>query len=262
MKDRSEPLILNNRLTRNGTGLRERRKNWRYGGGGWATVAQTVFERNKVPRARDLYSRLTLNGVSGLDSGGTSRIVSTGDIAWLYRLKGIAPSAANLAPGVLPGWTPVAPEAPVDEQTFKDDLERVSDGWSMTGGVNRLEKRRDALVTEVQRRPGAISRRVKWALSAGGTLVLELSGRDLTSARVMLSGPAGTRTTPFSLGGDLATARFVTVAVPAGTYDRLSIELEPVPGLTKVDVKGLTVLRGGRLDLRGYRLLRNAGTSQ
>lgn len=259
VKDRSEPLILNNRLTRNGTGLRERRKNWRYGGGGWATVAQTVFEKNKVPRARDLYSRLTLNGVSGLDSSGSSRVVSTGDIAWLYRLKGIAPPT-NVGPGVLPGWTPVAPELPIDEQTFKDDLARVSDGWSMTGGVNRLEKRRDALVAEVQRRPGTISRRVKWTVPAGGTLVLELSGHDLASARIVLSGPAGSTAFPFSTGGDLATARFVTVAVPAGAYDRLAIEIEPVPGLTKVDPKGLTVLRGGRLDLRGFRLLAAAAT--
>jgi len=54
----------------------------------------------------------------------------------------------------------------------------------------------------------------------------------------------------------------VTVAWPAGDYDKLAIELEPIIGLTKLDAKGLTVLRGGRLDLRGYRLLPNSGTQK
>ena len=125
----------------------------------------------------------------------------------------------------------------------------------MAGGVNRLEKRRDALVSEVQRRPGSIARAVAWHLAAGGTLALELSGRDLSNARVVVSGPSGSTTVPFTTGGDLATAQFVVVSLPAGNYDRLSFEIAPVLGLTSVDAKGLTVLRGGRLDLRGYRLL-------
>ena len=50
-------------------------------------------------------------------------------------------------------------------------------------------------------------------------------------------------------------ALWMTIAIPAGTYDRLAIELEPISGLTQVDAKGLTVLRGGRLDLRSFRLL-------
>ena len=255
VKDRSEPMILNNRITRNGTGLRERRKNWRYGSGGWATVAQTVFEQNKVPRARDLYSRLTLSGVSGLDSAGSSRAVAAGDLHWLYRLEGITPPAVRAAPGLMPGWTHSAADTTVDQQSFKDDLSQVSDGWSMAGGVNRLEKRRDALVSEVQRRPGSIARAVAWHLAAGGTLALELSGRDLSNARVVVSGPSGSTTVPFTTGGDLATAQFVVVSLPAGNYDRLAFEIAPVLGLTSVDAKGLTVLRGGRLDLRGYRLL-------
>ncbi|MEO8620004.1 MAG: right-handed parallel beta-helix repeat-containing protein [bacterium] len=260
VKDRSEPLLLNNRITRNGTGLRERRKNWRYGGGGWATVAQTVFEKNKVPRARDLYSRLTLNGVSGLDSSGSSRVVSAEDLTWLYRLKGIAPPAPNTAPGLLPDWKEAPLDSVLDQQVFKDDLGAVSDGWMLAGGVNRLEKRRDALVSEVERRPGSIARSVTWKLAQPATLVLELSGRDLSSARVVVSGHGGTVRLPFTTGSDLATARFVTVQLPPGDYDRLAIEIEPIAGLTKLDAKGLTVLRGGRLDLRGYRVFLNSGT--
>ena len=156
---------------------------------------------------------------------------------------------------MVPVWSPAAPVVPVDEQFFKDDLNAVADGWTRSGGVTRLEKRRDALVSEVERRPGSLARAVKWALPHGGTLVLELSGRDLSSARVVLSGTSGRTVIPFTIGGDLATARFVTVAVPAGTYDTLAIELEPIPGLTRIDPKGLTVLRGGRLDLRSFRLL-------
>jgi hypothetical protein len=67
---------------------------------------------------------------------------------------------------------------------------------------------------------------------------------------------------PFTTGSDLATARFVTVSLPAGEYDRLAIEIEPIVGLTTLDAKGLTVLRGGRLDLRGYRLLLNSGAQK
>ena len=125
-----------------------------------------------------------------------------------------------------------------------------------------MEKRRDALVSEVERRPGSIARAVKWKLTQPATLVLELSGRDVSAARVAVSGPRGTVRVPFTTGSDLATARFVTVALPAGDYDRLAIELEPIAGLTKLDAKGLSVLRGGRLDLRGYRLLLNSGTQK
>ena len=103
---------------------------------------------------------------------------------------------------------------------------------------------------------------MSWRLASGGSLALELSGRDLSNARVVVSGPSGRIAVPFITGGDLATARFVVVSLPAGTYDRLAIEMEPVPGLTSVDATGLTVLRGGRLDLRGYRLLPNSGTSK
>ena len=111
--DRSEPVILNNIITRNRIGLRERRKNWRYGGGGWATVAATQFADNRTPRARDVYSRLTLIGTAGLDSAGTATVVEPGDLGWLYASMGIVPEDTTTL-GPLSRWHEAPAVAPID----------------------------------------------------------------------------------------------------------------------------------------------------
>ncbi|HSB53487.1 MAG TPA: right-handed parallel beta-helix repeat-containing protein, partial [Gemmatimonadales bacterium] len=76
IKDRSEAVLLHNRLTNNRIGMRERRKNWRYGGGGWTTVAASVFAGNRTPLVRDPFSRLTLLDAVGLDSAGSAAVVA------------------------------------------------------------------------------------------------------------------------------------------------------------------------------------------
>ncbi|HEX4934400.1 MAG TPA: right-handed parallel beta-helix repeat-containing protein, partial [Gemmatimonadaceae bacterium] len=162
VKDRSDPILLHNRVVDSKTGFRERRKNWRYGGGGWATVAQTVFSGNRTPRVRDEFSRLTLAGVSGLDSAGSAAVVEPSDLAWLYRMAGIVPPPAA-RPGLLADWRAAPPVAPVDEQTFADDFADVSGGWAGRGGISRVEKRRDALVVEVSRHAGVAERAVRWS---------------------------------------------------------------------------------------------------
>ncbi len=254
-KDRSEPIVLNNIITRSNTGLRERRKNWRYGGGGWPIMAETVFEDNATPWKRDVFSRVTLQGVTGLDTVTTEPPIERADIVWLYRLTGVTPPP-DPAPGVLGAWIATAPVAPIDQQRFIDDFGEVADGWSATGGVDRLEKRRDALVIEAERRPGTARRDVTWNLPTGGTLVVELSARDLTGARIVVVGTARTVTRPITPAEDMATSRFFTVALPAGTYRALALELQPVSGLMRPDGKtGLSVPRSARIDLRGYRLL-------
>ncbi|MCC6927918.1 MAG: right-handed parallel beta-helix repeat-containing protein [Gemmatimonadaceae bacterium] len=257
VKDRSDPILLHNRVVDNKTGLRERRKNWRYGGGGWATVAQTIFSGNRTPRVRDEFSRLTLAGVAGLDSAGSAVVVEPSDLAWLYRMEGIAvPPGAS--PGLVAGWREVAPTSPVDVQSFTDDFADVSGGWVASGGMTRLEKRRDALVLEVSRHAGRAARAVRWSLPAGGSLVLELAGRDAGSSRAIVHGDGATADVQrdFTLGSDPATAHFVTVALPPGTYRGVALDLAPVPGLTEVDPNsGLTIPRGARLNLRGYRVI-------
>ncbi|MEO8634257.1 MAG: CotH kinase family protein [Gemmatimonadales bacterium] len=251
VKDRSEPIILNNVITRNRIGLRERRKNWRYGGGGWATVAATRFAGNRTPRARDVYSRLTLLGTAGLDSAGTATVVEAGDLAWLYASVGVMPEdSASLGP--LVRWHEFPPVVPIDQERFSDDFGPISDGWVGSGSISRLEKRRDALVVEVSRRAGTITRPVDWQLPAGGTLILEYAGRDV-GALVLRVGGDSTIVAPAEAGIELATARFATLRLAPGHYSSLAIDLTPVLGLTRINPNtGLREQRGGRLDLRGY----------
>jgi hypothetical protein len=149
----------------------------------------------------------------------------------------------------------VAPVTPVDQQRFVDDFASMTDGWVPAGQVTRLEKRRDALVVQVNREGGRISRPVTWDLPAGGTLVLEYATTDLDHVRLQLDGDS-VITLPVKAGGELATARFLPVPLPPGRYRAFTLELAPIPGLTRTDPKtGLTQLRGGRLDLRGYLVL-------
>jgi hypothetical protein len=109
---------------------------------------------------------------------------------------------------------------------------------------------------EAQRAAGSVARPVRWSLPNGGTLILEVAGRDLGRSRVVVRGAGRDVIAPITVGRDPETARFVTVELPAGSYRQVSIELSPVPGLTSVDeATGLTVPRGGRLDLRGYRVV-------
>jgi parallel beta-helix repeat protein len=253
VKDHSEPIILHNRITRSGTGLRERLKNWRYGGGSWSVVVQSSFENNAKQLDQDAYSRLTLAGAVGIDTAAT--VVDAASIAWLYRIAGIVPPA-DATPGALTTWGVSAPVRPIDQQTFRDDFAEVSDGWTMGGGMTRLEKRLDVLVMEVDRGAGFASRTVNWALPTGGTLVLEAMGRDLAGSRIVVRSGSAEIARDFTASPDPAVARFIAVELPAGRYDSVSIHIDPVPGLTRLDpATGLTVSRGGRLDLRGYRVV-------
>ncbi len=254
-KDRSDPIVLNNVITNSRTGLRERRKNWRYGGGGWPILAGTIFDNNATPWKRDDYSRVTLEGVSGLDTSATRAGTPMADLGWLYQLTGVVPPSTPVA-GLMGQWTATQPAPLIDEQHFEDDFGAVADGWTAAGGVDRLEKRRDALVIGVERAAGTASRAVRWTLPSGGTLVLELSSRHVRAAKVTVTGRRGDVAQPIAATEDLATARFVVLTLPPGEYHRITIALEPVPGLTRIDeTSGLSVPQDGRIDLRSYRLL-------
>ena len=259
VKDRSAPVLLNNRIVGNQIGLRERRKNWRYGGGGWPTIALTAFADNAQPWARDAFSHVTLASVTGLDSAAGRPAGQNPDLGWLYRMFGLVPPG-SMVPGLADRARIATPSPPLEEQSFQDDFGAVADGWHAEGGLRRLKKRRDALVLEAERGNGSAARVVRWSLPRGGTLVLEVAGRDLAEVRVEVLGPGPTVAQRFEIASDLATARFVTVPLPPGTYDGLKVQLVPIPGLRRTDpVSGLTVLRGGRLDLRTVRVFPTPG---
>jgi len=203
----------------------------------------TEFADNDRPWIRDAFSRATLAAVTGLDSTSGTRFDREVDLRWLYQMFGVAGPAGTV------------PVQPVETEWFEDNFASVANGWRAGAGLTRLEKRRDALVLEAQRGSGSAVRDVHWSLPHGGTLVLEVAGRDLSDARVEVlgRGPAISRT--FAVHGEIATARFVTVELPPGTYEGLRLQLTPIPGRTRIDAAtGLTVLGGGRLDLRTVRL--------
>jgi parallel beta-helix repeat protein len=248
VKDRSEPLILNNEIAGNRIGLRERRKNWRYGGGGWATVINTVFRDNRVPRERDTLSRLTAHGARGLgDSIPDGR---ADDLRWLYQAQGL--NGAQLdAPGRPDAWTSAPPVPPIAVMRFVDDFGPLADGWTSSGGITRLEKRRDALRLHVQGRRGDAGRAVDWALGRSGTLVLEVASRDLANATAIVYGATDSVTVPLPTGDDLTSFSLIAVPLPAGQFDRVRIVIEPRKGLShSQSPDGLYVLRAGRLELR------------
>lgn len=252
VKDRSAPVILQNELVRNKTGLRERRKNWRYGGGGWATVARTAWTDSRKRWVQDPFSRITLVDVVGLDTL-PADTTGNGDLSWLYAAHGVEVEGTP-APGRVTSWREVPPLVPVDEGTFADDFGAMSDGWVPAEGTRRLEKRRDALVMEVERTPGTATKPVRWDLPQGGTLVLEAAGETMAGARVMVTGADGTvHQAPIRIGPEAHQSRFTELELPPGQYVAVAVELTPVPGLTEIDgATGLRILVGARLDLRRY----------
>ncbi|HXF94917.1 MAG TPA: CotH kinase family protein [Gemmatimonadales bacterium] len=249
VKDRSEPLILNTLVRGSGVGLKERSKNWRYGGGGWATVVNSRFEGNRRRLDLDPASRLTALAVQGLDSLTPPVDPPPAAVPWLYAQHGLRP--ARLQVGPVAAWDSVPARAPIERQRFEDDFLDISGGWVPGGGTTRLEKRRDALLMLAERTPGTAERAVRWDLAGPATAVLEVAGRDLRSARVVFVSDRGEIARAFDPGDDLGAFRFVTVALPAGRYSAVRLEATPRPGLSHVpSPSGLYVVRAGRLDLR------------
>jgi len=247
VKDRSEPVILNNELNSNGVGLRERRKNWRYGGGGWATVVNSLFRDNGVSLERDSLSRVTSAGAVGIEADSAGDSVP--DLGWLYRRHGIA--ADSIVPGRLGQWTEVHATPPLEEFRFVDDFGPISDGWQASGGITRLDKRHDALRLHVERLPGSAARRIDWNLERGGTLVLEVAGRDLAGVRVVVYSGKDSVSRAFQTAEDLSDFQYVVVPLPPGRYDGVRLEADPRAGLShSQSADGLFVVRAGRLEVR------------
>jgi parallel beta-helix repeat protein len=275
VKDRSEPIVLNNEFVGNKVGFRERRKNWQYGGGGWPTFVNTIFVKNKVTHLTDPFSRMTGIGLVGLDS--TSTVDSAGDLRWFYARYGLR--VDHPAPGRVTEWSFIPPVPPMDEDLFEDDFGPVSDGWEPSGGTTRLEKRRDVLTMEVERSTGVATRRVDWMITGpdSATLVFEAQGRDIDSVRIVAGsdrgrvvhvyqpdneqagdqsgGKSAAVARGLQLSENLHTFHYVIMRVPPGHYTSLSVEAIPRPGLSHIRRStGLSVLKAGRLEFRGFAL--------
>ncbi len=220
VKDRSDPIVLNNRLARNGVGIYEDRKNWRYGGGGWATVINTSLRDNTEPLRLDSYSRIT---------------ISDDTVAGSLRGLGARPLAS---------------------ERFEENFASATDGWSAAGGVTLLEKADAALEAAAERRPGMIGKRVEWEVRGEpATLVLELASHQLDSAEVILVSPGGNLRRALPVSEDPAVFQLARIEVPPGRYTAILIALTPRPRIEKrVRDPGWTELKPGRFWLRGYDL--------
>jgi len=222
VKDRSAPVILDNTLTGNRLGLYANRKNWRYGGGGWATAVGSPLDRNDEPLRLDPFSRITL------DQG--------------------APA----------GLARVLASAPLRSVRFEEDFASATDGWVIVGGgVTRLAKEAGTLVAAVERRSGAIASALDWDLSrgAGATLVLQLAGRDIAAAELVLESADGAVRLALEPGNDPAVFRLAALPLPPRRYTAMRIRLTPRPRVEKrVRDPGWTELKPGQFWLRGYDL--------
>ena len=85
--------------------------------------------------------------------------------------------------------------------------------------------------------------------------MIEVAGRDLAAAELVARSDQGEVRRRFDPGQDLATFRFVVLPLPPARYRSIAVTATPRPGLSHIQRStGLSVLRAGRLDLRGYAL--------
>ena len=249
VKDHSEPLLLNNTITDNRVGLAARRKNPRYGGGGWPKLINTRVTGNGQDLERDEFSRLSMLGSTlGADS---ARVTSApAELPWLYRRFGITPDSVGQGTTT---WREVAPRPPLDTTGFREDFLAVADGWSGSGGVERLEKWRDNLVLETHGQDAIITHPVTWELREPAVVLFELAGRDLASASVTVTSDHGEISLPFRPDPDFTSYTLLTMHLPPARYHTITIRARAVPGLERLGrTSNLLERRNGRLELHRY----------
>ena len=251
VKDHSEPLLLNNTITDNRVGVAARRKNPRYGGGGWPKLINTRVTGNGTDLERDEFSRLTVLGsMLGTDSIRTAS--APADLPWLYRRFGVTPD--SIGQGAIT-WRDVAPTPPIDTTGFREDFLSVADGWTGSGGVERLEKWRDNLVLETHGREAIITRPVNWELHEPAVVLFELAGRDLESASVTVVSDRGEISLPFTPDRDFTAYSMLTMTLPPARYHTVRIRARALPGLERLGrISNLLERRSGRLELHRYGL--------
>ncbi len=266
VKDRSDPVILNNYLVKNGVGVYQDRKNWRYGGGAWSTVANTVFEGNRLDLQSDPYSRITLAANRGLDSavgagaGSLQRwaggAAARPGLGWLYALYGL-PASSDTA-SLLSGLTPRFPSPPLAGQRFQEDFQAYRDGWLPVGANTRVFKHRDCLVLTAERRDGSMELPINWTVNPGQrrVLVIEAAAAELFGAVVEVQSETGVTTLPLELTDDLKLFHLNLTQLGPGHYTRLRIRAVPKPFNTKLaQATGWLDEKPGTLALRSWRLV-------
>ena len=259
VKDRSDPVALNNTLVGNGVGIYSDRKNWRYGGGGFGLFINNTLRDNRKALELDVFSRITLSNVTGLDSTFGSvghEETGVGDLAGFYRSYGIELTGPAGRDAMPPEVTPVPPLVSV---RFEEDFNSVDDGWVQAGGVGLLLKDNRTLHASAEAKHGTIGRTVDWDFRQSGpaTMVMEISATDMDSVRVTLVSPEGNVTAPVAISGSGSIFRLVTVKLPARRYTGILLALAPRPRIEKVVNTGWTELKPGQLWLRGYDVYRD-----
>jgi hypothetical protein len=239
VKDRSEPILFGNRIEGSDVAVLQQVKNWRYRGGGWAKLGGSEMVSNRVDVEMDDRSRLT--GVRPADS------------VWIFGTdrggRGSGPGPAEQR-GAGSGTVTVA------EHRFRDGFGVLSE-WGLTDGATDVAVRDDNLVVTMRRSPGSAATAVDWDLSDGGRylLVLEVGGRDLASASVILRSPGGNVEAELPLAEDPSEFRYHAIEVPPGIYSSLELGAVPAPARLQTDPRtGLQELSSARLRLHGYRV--------
>lgn len=262
VKDTSMPIILNNTLIGNKVGIYQRRKNWRYGGGAWAFIANTVIDGDRVDLETDVYSRVTLAGGVVMDSvlgpGGstlpTELPVPEPELGWLYRSLGL--SVSDASPGTVESWQRREPVEPLWSGTFHDGFISATDGWTGSGGVQNIMKREGTLVVELETNPGRLELAQEMDLSnaeGAATAVLELATADVLDATVTFLSAEGDVTRALPVSNDPSLFLVATVELPARDYTGIRINATPRPRIEQVAPRfGWIELRPGHLLLRNW----------
>lgn len=239
VKDGSEPFLINNLITNNAIGVLQSLKNWRYGGGGWAKLVNTLIVDNKEDVRSDKASRHTeVGSVIGPEAvtlgKGTPGSPGVEDINWIFAHYGVRPTSNTV--GLLDSWMSVETIPPREWISFDDDFNEIADGWVASGGVTGLEKRDQNLVVSFDRKLGQISRGVNWNLTAPEftyTAVFELTGLNLKSASISLLSDEGKVTYPFQTTGD-SSYIYVTVQMKPARYSAIQIAAIPRLGTGQI----------------------------
>ncbi len=194
VKDLSEPWIVDNRLEGNRVALRQKAKNWRYGGGGWAKLVGNRWIDNGQDEESDARSR-----ISRLDTPGAA----------------------------LPAWLGRTPRV---DWRFRDDFESPADGWTAPEGGARLAKRDGTLVVALGDETAAVVHETGWKIPAKTgpwVAVVEVGSEGLREASLRLEGAGEPVVAPLPVDAGPGEFRLVPVALPAGDVARLRLEATP-----------------------------------
>jgi parallel beta-helix repeat protein len=258
IKDRSEPVILHSTIERNGIGVLAQVKNWRYAGGGRATLLYSRVTGNESDLQVDESSFSTLYETQVGDAP-----LETHDPAgWIHPSVGVAVPSPRA--GTLSALELADPAPPRWVESFDRPFDQTPAPW-VSRGLARFRRGDDALLAWAERVDGTLERPVDWDLreTAGNSeLVIEFRARDIDLCRLILVSEAGETVAELDLGTDPRVIDMVTVDVPPGLYRTLRLQITPHAGVGRVDPRsGLVEQRGGRFELRRLRLFTLAGDS-